>query len=330
MKHFNHLFSALLLMVVFTTASCSGDIEEHPLSQAHAPAPTSLIQTLDSINNSLVPPSTLRRAPKGGELTSKDKVTIAMADAGGAISGGKKGFKYGGRIGSLLGHPATGATVGTIVGAVVKGGMKSYLKYKKIEDAKKETTATSLRRANQTVDNYAKAAFACSALLGNGDSLSVNGPLITYVNPMSKYSVVIDDSLMKMTNLTDRQLNVGMAHNLVLAYLDGKILIDDASNVDTTTSIYVQKLLESPEFREECLQDDSDEDSEETSVKVEQLFFKVYEKYAKDCDDVSFIINKYVEAIDASDELSPEEKTSLKYGFATALYSTNYWEKELK
>lgn len=63
---------------------------------------------------------------------------------------------------------------------------------------------------------------------------------------------------------------------------------------------------------------------------VEQLFFEVYERYANDCDDVSFIINKYVEAIDASDELSPEEKTSLKYGFATALYSTNYWEKELK
>lgn len=79
MKHFNHLFSALLLMVVFTTASCSGDIEEHPLSQAHAPAPTSLIQTLDSINNSLVPPSTLR-SPKGSELTNKDKVTIEDAE----------------------------------------------------------------------------------------------------------------------------------------------------------------------------------------------------------------------------------------------------------
>lgn len=51
MKHFNHLFSALLLMVVLTTASCSGDFEEHPLSQAHAPTPTYLIQTLDSINN---------------------------------------------------------------------------------------------------------------------------------------------------------------------------------------------------------------------------------------------------------------------------------------
>lgn len=329
MKHFNHLFSALLLMVVLTTASCSGDFEEHPLSQAHALAPTSLIQTLDSINNSLVPQATLR-SPKGGELTNKDKTTIAIADAGGAISGGKKGFKYGGRIGSLLGNPATGATVGTIVGAVVKGGMKSYLKYKKIEDAKKETAATSLRRANQTVDDYARAAFACSALIGNGDSLNVNGPLITYANPMSEYSVVIDDSLMKKTNLTDRQLNVGMAHNLVLAYLDGKILIDDASKVDTTTNIYVQKLLESPEFREECLQEDSDEDSEETSAMVEQLFFEVYERYANDCDDVSFIINKYVEAIDASDELSPEEKTSLKYGFATALYSTNYWEKELK
>ena len=55
---------------------------------------------------------------------------------------------------------------------------------------------------------------------------------------------------MKKTNLTDQQLNVGIAHNLVLAYLDGKILIDNASKVDTTTNIYVQKLLESPEFRE--------------------------------------------------------------------------------
>lgn len=328
MRHLHHLFSLLLLMVVFTTTSCTDDFSEHPANQGYLPHPVSLIQTLDSINRSLVPSSTVLRAPKESDLSKEDKVRIALADASGAISGGSKGFKHGGRIGSSLGHPVTGATIGTIVGAVVKGGIKSYRTYNKIKEAK--INSTGVRRTNQSVDDYPKAVHACSMFFNNSDSLNVDRLPIIYRDSISKSSVVVDDSLTNRTDLTNGEMNVGLAHNLVLAYLDGKIIIDDASVIDSATNIYAQKLLESQEFRAECVQDETDEDRDELPAKVEQLFFEVYETYANNCDDVVFIINKYVEAIDASNELSPEEKTSLKYGFATALYSTNYWEKELK
>lgn len=70
----------------------------------------------------------------------------------------------------------------------------------------------------------------------------------------------------------------------------------------------------------------SSDDSDDLTARVVRLFSEACEQ----CNDSALIIHKYVDAIDASDELSPEEKTSLKYGFATALYSTNYWEKEFK
>ena len=54
----------------------------------------------------------------------------------------------------------------------------------------------------------------------------------------------------------------------------------------------------------------------------------VIEQYANDCVDVAFIIQKYIEVIDNSNELTPEDKKNIKYGLATALYSTNYWQHE--
>ena len=42
---------------------------------------------------------------------------------------------------------------------------------------------------------------------------------------------------------------------------------------------------------------------------------------------VVIIIGKYMEVIDTSFELTDDQKESIKYGLATALYSSNYWEK---
>ena len=63
--------------------------------------------------------------------------------------------------------------------------------------------------------------------------------------------------------------------------------------------------------------------------KVMELFNQVLEGYAFKIDDVAFIIGKYVDVIEESDELTTEQKQCIKSGLATALYSFKYWESTL-
>ena len=91
-------------------------------------------------------------------------------------------------------------------------------------------------------------------------------------------------------------------------------------------------MLNSQEFMDSCrvvgiraqhFELSSDDD---LTAKIIILFNKVLEDYASKIDDVAFIIGKYMELIDSSIELTDEQKDSVRYGLATALYSSNYWK----
>lgn len=58
------------------------------------------------------------------------------------------------------------------------------------------------------------------------------------------------------------------------------------------------------------------------------IFNKVFQGSVSCHDDVVKLINKYSEEIDKSEELTEEQKLSVKNGLATALYSFNYWKNQ--
>ena len=64
--------------------------------------------------------------------------------------------------------------------------------------------------------------------------------------------------------------------------------------------------------------------------KILELFEDVLKQYPEESKDVAFIIGKYTEIIDQSDELTEEEKMVLKSTFATALCSSKYWEDNMQ
>lgn len=63
--------------------------------------------------------------------------------------------------------------------------------------------------------------------------------------------------------------------------------------------------------------------------KILELFEDVLEQYPEESKDVAFVIDKYTEIIDQSDELTEEEKMALKSAFAAVLYSTKFWDDNI-
>lgn len=63
--------------------------------------------------------------------------------------------------------------------------------------------------------------------------------------------------------------------------------------------------------------------------KILELFEDVLEQYPEESKDVAFVIDKYIEIIDQSDELTEEEKMALKPAFAAVLYNTKFWDDNI-
>ena len=315
----------LLIAVALTAVSCSGDMEIQNVGKVTNLESPSLLLTLDSINESISHATSVRKAPNNGGMTTKDKITIAIADGKGAYKGGKKGHKLGTTIGTWVGHPIAGGIAGAVAGAVVVGGLKSYLKYKDIANKKQP----DVRRVqdNRTLYNKATNAFGMIA----NDSLGTNN--LVFIEPSLDQAINVDDSLVSRSLLTDAQIKVGLTHNLMVAYLDGKIAIQQDTAAKSPSNQVVKEMFESQEFITDCINiasGDTPDTNTDLPTEVMKRFTDLYEMYVDNCNDVAFIISKYIEVIDASPELSPEDKENLKYGFATALFSTNYWSKELK
>lgn len=63
--------------------------------------------------------------------------------------------------------------------------------------------------------------------------------------------------------------------------------------------------------------------------KILELFEDVLKQYPEESKDVAFVIDKYIEIIDQSDELTKDEKMVLKPAFAVVLYSTKFWDDNI-
>ena len=61
------------------------------------------------------------------------------------------------------------------------------------------------------------------------------------------------------------------------------------------------------------------------SAMVMGLFDEVFQTYPANAYDVVFLINRYAEIVEASTELTSEEKEWIRMGLAVSLYSYNYW-----
>lgn len=112
-------------------------------------------------------------------------------------------------------------------------------------------------------------------------------------------------------------------------------LMNDTAKVSADIELQLT-ILDSEELQTECktiardIINGQGDNNNSTVDKILELFEDVLKQYPEESKDVAFVIGKYTEIIDQSDELTEEEKMVLKSTFATALCSSKYWEDNMQ
>lgn len=253
----------------------------------------------------------------------KDKIKVVTADVTGAWGGGKIGAEAGGVIGMAFGSPITGGIFGAFLGGVIGGAYASWM-----------TAPVSMV---PVIDNSQSIEEACKILIN--DDMSINRIAIKFaeLSTLSRATTTtsklhVDEELIIESKLDENSLNIGEAHNIILSVMDGSVILQTEDNALPDSFSLKEALFKSEAFVDECKMIGADASvgrfltSDTMLSKVMELFNQVLEGYASKTDDVAFIIGKYVEVIERSNELSTEQAQSIKFGLATALYSFKYWE----
>jgi len=318
MKVKNDVFGTLIFactVVAFT--SCSNETTCEAMS--NEPATSNVIAELEKINSELLTssPQTIKRAP----AKPINWIPVVCADVWGAYRGGKRGGKIGRHVGSIFGSPLKGAIIGATLGGVTYGSYKSYKAWK-----------PQCEIVSSNSPEFVQIKESCKNLV-NEDG-SINEHLIVALDSAVDKKIEVNEDLQNASGLDQQSLNIGKLHNIMLASLNNQIVVGDDPGIPAEPQSLKEEIYNSQEMNngyDELLaggDGDEGEGSDETLNKVMELFDQVLQEYATETDDVAFIIGKYMEVIDNTDDLTEEQKNSVKCGLATALYSANYWSLE--
>lgn len=290
--------------------SCTNDANQEDESVSHYPK---IITDLEKINEEL-----LLIVPQGtrwGSWNKEEKMKVVVSDLLGALGGAKAGLSFGAKAGLGVGAPHLVGGGFCLLGALVGGAYGSWM-------------AAPTRSAN---DVFPKIQRVCKVIVK--DDLTLNRQSVIVKNDYVDNKINVSPVLLKETRLDANSLNVALMHNIVLSTLDGSVTIKESVGEMADDVKYVNEMLNSEEFMDSCrsvgyrAQNFEFGSCDELTTKIIQLFDKVLEAYASKTDDVAFIIGKYMEVIESSMELTDEQKECIRYGLATALYSSNYWDK---
>ncbi len=285
-------FSAIFLFAAF---SCSEEV-----SSVKREKPDELLGTLAEFNENLIS----ARPSSRGILRV---LSVASADVAGAYElgriGGKVGLFFGGFKGALIG----GGVCGLVGGVAASYSAYCTTRSAQINDSKLMVTAAyaALKVEKEVMLEYPR------------DNIAVAIPV--------GYEDVID---------------VGIKHNIMLDMIRTEPDLLSDVDVNGILSPQEKEILESEEFIENynrlmpkyASMDVNDYLSaasvDSVDSRVMGLFLDLYNQYPEDIADVRFIVEKYIEMIEASDVFTDDEKRCIYTGLAVAVCSFEYWEGE--
>lgn len=303
MKKLAFLF--LAISMCFLSCSFEEQTSELESTQTYMFADSKLIQDLTGINDCLLSECAVTRG-----WTGKQWLNVVSADIGGAYNGGSRGSRIGGIIGLCMGSPHMGTVFGAFVGGVICGAGASWM-------ASPDPTMITYEETSQI--------FNCMI---SESLMTISRNSETIFNDFEEFD--LDDETLSSVCLEQNQLNVGRMHNIILSVFDGSITIDVPQELSVEDTLY-NAIIESEDMAN--LFDEINENTlNNTSLSIDskadyamKLFEDLFTQYVETEKDVVYIINLYLDVINDSTELTDDEKSWIKGGLATALYSFNYW-----
>lgn len=254
-----------------------------------------LILELQELNDSLIQS---QQTETRGRLRNffRKICNIVVADVKGGFSGATIGSKVGGKVGAWI------CGVVTAIGDSYKAGVTEFsratMQGLSIEEIEAAYSQTIYKDIDISETEYIK--------------LNANLKLPTEF----KYTT-----------------EMGRLHNLTLTCIDS----GDYSLTNYTTQLTKPEILciNCEEFRsfyntdrvfniEEAIINPSKEE------QVIQLFIEAFLEYPEDSEDVTQLINNYIDKIEADNSISPEKRETIYYALSIAAYSTEYWKEKFE
>lgn len=272
-----------------------------------------VVADLEKVNQNLRS-SVFLNAKTRGSWSKETKIKVIGADLVGAWQGAKAGLSFGVKAGLGIGSPHLVGGGFCALGAVVGGAWSSWM------------AAPTMA----VTESFEKIPQTCK-LTSKGD-LSINKEAIVVNDIKAIDKTNIPQAILEETKLDENSLRIAEMHNIILLSLDGSITLDETAQDMSEMDELKNKLLDSKEFMDSCKmvglrsQDWKLETSDDVTAKIISLFNEVLAESSSKTEDIAVIIGKYMEVINDSEELTKEQKESIKCGLATGLYSSKYWE----
>lgn len=285
-------FLALATVVL----SCTNKQDEMPSFEP--PVQNELVITLQNFNDSIISTKPVTRSRWLRFLA------VVTAD----ISGGFEMGKIGATLGSSF--PGYGTVVGGAIGAAIGAAGASYM-----------------------ADLATRISISSSDITSSKASIQQAYCYVKENNLIDEYSTETIDIILPPEYETS--IEVGIAHNAILKTMASPPGDDNWGTTQTFTSVE-NAVLNSEDYIEnyeavlsKAINRDADKPSYVSGTGVDSeimnLFIEVFHQYSEDIDDVNFIVNKYIEKIEASGILTELEKKNVYDALTVAVFSFYHW-----
>lgn len=296
----NLIYFILFVAILFT--SCNGDNLSKDIATERLYSP--LISEMSNFNDSLMQICSKTRGYRG----SLDYTAVACADVGGMYAGGKAGAW----LGSWIGHPHVGAGIG----ALVVGAYSSYRAHRIIMDTRAGVPSVEL----EPIDVAA-----------------------AYIQILKDESLISENTLheikLNFKNVDKDIVESGPKHNIIVKNLQNKCFapFEEVKKYLSEDEITILKsdefaaLFDSIDRRSDIILLNNNTQLSKEKVIPDQLmklFTDILQKYSDKADDVEFIINRYIEAVENTSELSQDDKNIILKSLSVAASSFELWRKQ--
>lgn len=321
-----NLLYCVLITISIIMYGCSNEpqkVNKQKVDQAKV-----LIDELNNINNELLADLQTRSSEmdvhpylpeQPSKFNWKFALKVASRDALGAWRGARIGATYGGTFGP---HSAV---VGGVLGGLLLGTISSAVCYSSEQ--------------SMTIDtkNFDNPEYIYSIYLTptDGDSAHISGCLYD------------ENGNLYLNNILPIEYaeyeQIGIAHNILLSKLLTKDVTVNTAVIPMNDPNY--DIIKSPEFIsayktavDEIINGNFLSELEVGNYEkysfspvasdVLKSFSELYIKYPQSVENVDFVINKYIECIEKTDNvLTEDDKRGIYAGLAVAAYSPRYWSE---